>query len=216
MVRAHPVSASTAVTTIQRQAAARGDAVPLAQQSARDDITLPIVSGAGQTAKDVTSRATVRLDGTALTHQTTMMLARIATQGTNKPVQPGSMVLVRPTHPQASRAAERSRQEITVTSVPASTRPANLSRGDTPLVLSRAPASAASLIARQEMASMPGVTAPAASEQPATSPAPLPNTTTRPGAGRVADVDELVERTLHRLMRQLAVETERRGWVRWS
>lgn len=214
MAGANPITAAPTVATIQRQTAASVVATPPAPQPVRDDTTLPIISGVGQTAEDAKLRATVRVDGPFVTHQTTMMLARTASHGMNEPVQLGSMVLVKPSQLQVSRTAERTGQEITGTSVPASTRPANVSRGDTPLVLSSAPASAASLIARQEMVSTPGATTTPAVEQPAASQAPLLNTAASSSAGRVADVDGLVEKTLHRLMRQLAVESERRGWAR--
>ena len=78
MARANPISAAPTVATIQRQAATGDVAAPPALQSARDDTTLPVVSGAGQTTDDASSRATVRLDATTFTHQPTSMLARTA------------------------------------------------------------------------------------------------------------------------------------------
>ncbi len=42
-----------------------------------------------------------------------------------------------------------------------------------------------------------------------------PGMVSEAGIGGEADPDVLVEKVLRKLMRQLAVETERRGWQRW-
>jgi hypothetical protein len=92
------------------------------------------------------------------------------------------------------------------------TRPADgHDRSDTPLVLSPPTTRPASLLARQELTSPPTSSTPTTSVSRPMEPAPA----SAPRVGKETDVDELVDKVLHRLMRRLAVEGERRGWPRW-
>ena len=127
--------------------------------------------------------------------------------------RPVVRVAARPGHPMLSRKAIAGGRSGPALSVPVSARLPDVSRATTPLVLSRMAAGAAPMIARQETASAAGAAPPPASEL-ASSPGPAPVEATSASTSKSTDPDELVEKVLQRLMRRLAVEGERRGWMR--
>jgi len=212
---ADPLSASPAFTTIQRQIVASVAPEPMVLPPALGKTTLPITAGVEQPAHTASSRTIVRVDRVGLADPATMLLARTVAQGKNESLSSGATVRITPDRLRLSRMAEPGGRDRPALSVSLSARPVDVSSAHTPLVLSRVSASATSMIAQQETASALSAAAPPAGEPTAASPAPSPAATPGADAGQALDPDELVEKTLHRLMRHLAVEGERRGWTRW-
>lgn len=192
--------ATSAIPAIQRRPALEAVPEAPALPGFAGEMSLLVAASVEQPTQTTGPRLSVHVERVSPPAPAATSLARAAAHGRTESVWPGSTVFVSPNQMRLSRSVEsggRSSQSLAV-----------------PLVLSHMPAGPELSIARQATASTPGGAAPPPGEPPAPSPV-APTAAPSTGAGQPADADELVERVLHRLMRHLAVETERRGLARW-
>lgn len=186
---------SSLADSIQREAVARSVVVPAAPQSVSNDL---LAASSVEFFSNTVPRSVMRSIETVVPGRTIIHREAVL------PYTPGAQRL--------ARVTEQAGPNLTRATAPVLARLTDVSRDETPFVLSVAPV----VIARQATTASPSGSTITAGDQ--SSGVPVSSAPTAPvthGHNEI-DMDELVEKALRQLAQRLAIEGERRGRPLWT